>query len=93
MSEREAQTLVGVEGEVKWFDSRKGFGFIVGPEGQDVFVHYSVIDGSGYRSLRDGTTVEYDAERTEKGWKASRVVCHGTVEVADRQAKRRTPES
>ena len=93
MSERTMQTLVGVEGEVKWFDSRKGFGFIVGPEGQDIFVHYSVIDGSGYRSLRDGTTVEYDAERSDKGWKAKRVVCHATIDVADQRSQRRAPKA
>jgi cold shock CspA family protein len=46
--------LEGVEGEVKWFDPRKGFGFIVGPEGQDIFVHFSVIQGEGFRVLRDG---------------------------------------
>jgi len=89
MSEHTTQTLAGVEGEVKWFDSRKGFGFIVGPQGQDVFVHYSVIDGSGYRSLRDGSTVEYDADRTDKGWKATRVVCHGTIEAVDQASQRR----
>ena len=79
------ERLEGAEGEVKWFDSRKGFGFLVGPEGQDIFVHYSVIDGAGYRSLRDGTTVEYNAEKTDKGWKASKVVCHTTVESASPQ--------
>ena len=89
MSEQPTQTLVGVEGEVKWFDARKGFGFIIGPEGQDVFVHYSVIDGTGYRSLRDGSAVEYDAEHTGKGWKATRVVRHGSVESPQRSTARR----
>ena len=93
MSERTTQELVGVEGEVKWFDARKGFGFLVSPEGQDVFVHYSVIDGSGYRSLRDGTTVEYDAEKTDKGWKATRVVCHTHVEAPPQHAPRRATDS
>ncbi|MDB5354004.1 MAG: cspLA, partial [Phycisphaerales bacterium] len=41
-------------GQVKWFDSKKGFGFILGPQGQDVFVHFSSIDGDGFRSLKDG---------------------------------------
>ena len=40
-------------GTVKWFDSKKGFGFIVGPEGKDVFVHFTRIEGDGFRSLRD----------------------------------------
>ncbi len=93
MSERASQPLVGVEGEVKWFDSRKGFGFLVGPEGQDIFVHYSVIDGSGYRSLRDGTTVEYDAEQTDKGWKASRVVCHTSVETPSEPSASPSPDA
>ena len=41
-----------VQGQVKWFDPKKGFGFILGPEGQDVFVHYSQIKGDGFRTLR-----------------------------------------
>jgi CspA family cold shock protein len=63
-----------LEGPVKWFDPRKGFGFIIGPEGQDVFVHYSVIEGEGFKALRDGSHVVYDAVRTDKGWKATRVL-------------------
>jgi CspA family cold shock protein len=59
---------------VKWFDPRKGFGFIIGPEGQDIFAHYTVIEGDGFRVLRDGCKVRYDAERTDRGWKALRVV-------------------
>jgi CspA family cold shock protein len=47
-------------GNVKWFDSKKGFGFIIGPEGKDVFVHFSSIEGDGFRSLKDGETVEYE---------------------------------
>lgn len=66
--------LTGVEGVVKWFDSRKGFGFVVGPEGQDIFVHFTVIEGDGFRALRDGSTVIYDAAKSDKGWKATRVV-------------------
>jgi CspA family cold shock protein len=63
--------LEAVEGKVKWFDPRKGFGFLVGPEGQDIFVHYSIIQGDGFRVLKDGSTVQYDAEKTDKGWKAT----------------------
>jgi cold shock protein len=73
MSDTE-QRLDQIDGVVKWFDQRKGFGFIVGPEGQDIFTHYSVIEGDGFRVLLDGTTVRYDAVKTDKGWKATRVV-------------------
>ena len=54
-------------GTVKWFDSKKGFGFIVNPDGKDVFVHFSVIDGEGFRSLKDGEHVEYEEMQGEKG--------------------------
>jgi CspA family cold shock protein len=68
------EELHQVEGIVKWFDPRKGFGFIVGPEEQDIFVHYSQIEGDGFRVLKDGCKVDYDAEKTERGWHATRVV-------------------
>jgi cold shock protein len=60
-------------GPVKWFDSKKGFGFIVGPSGQDVFVHFSSIDGDGFRALRDGETVEYELNSGTKGFSAAHV--------------------
>jgi CspA family cold shock protein len=60
-------------GSVKWFDSKKGFGFIVGPAGQDVFVHFSSIEGDGFRSLRDGELVEYELIEGEKGLSAQHV--------------------
>lgn len=81
MSERSADALVGHEGEVKWFDAKKGFGFIIGPDEQDIFVHFSVIQGGGYRVLRDGAVVDYDAERTDKGWRATRVERRESIEV------------
>ncbi len=73
MSEHGPDQITGAAGVVKWFDSKKGFGFIIGPEGQDIFVHFTVIQGEGFRVLRDGSTVGYDAVRSDKGWKATRV--------------------
>ena len=60
-------------GTVKWFDSKKGFGFIINAEGKDVFVHFSSIEGEGFRSLRDGETVEYEPITGEKGLSAKNV--------------------
>jgi cold shock protein len=60
-------------GQVKWFDPKKGFGFINGPDGQDVFVHYSQIAGDGFKSLRDGEDVEYVLTQGEKGYQAREV--------------------
>lgn len=90
MSDRETPgRLEGVDGQVKWFDPRKGFGFIVGPEGQDIFVHFSCIEGEGFRVLKDGADVNYDAEETDKGWKATRVqLAEPTVVVPKRQYTR-----
>ncbi len=61
------------DGNVKWFDTKKGYGFIIGPEGSDVFVHYSSIDGDGFRSLREGQHVEYELATTDKGLAATHV--------------------
>lgn len=60
-------------GNVKWFDVKKGFGFIVGPEGQDVFVHFSSIVGDGFKTLKDGEPVEYELQEGEKGYHARSV--------------------
>lgn len=91
--EQEGRRLVGLEGVVKWFDPKKGFGFIVGPEGQDIFAHFSVIEGEGFRILRDGSNVQYDAVLGGKGWHATRVVRLDPVEVsvAGRRSYSRTP--
>ncbi len=74
MSDENSAELVGVEGVVKWFDPRKGFGFIVGPEGQDIFAHFTRIEGDGFKVLKDGSKVVYDAVKGDKGWHATRVV-------------------
>lgn len=88
-----ADQLVNVEGVVKWFDPKKGFGFIVGPDGQDIFAHYTKIEGDGFRVLKDGSKVRYDAQRGDKGWNASKIVRIDDPEVdtTARKAYSRTP--
>ena len=61
-------------GKVKWFDPKKGYGFIIGEQGQDVFVHYTSIAGNGFRVLKDGEEVNYDLVKGEKGFQARNVV-------------------
>ncbi len=61
-------------GRVKWFDPKKGYGFIEAEDGSgDVFVHYSDIVGKGYRTLREGERVRFEVVQSEKGPKAIRV--------------------
>ena len=62
-----------LNGSVKWFDAKKGFGFIVGPQGEDVFVHFSSIESDGFRALKDGEPVEYELVSGEKGLSAKAV--------------------
>ena len=62
-----------VQGTVKWFNSEKGYGFISREDGSDVFVHYSEIDGAGYRSLNEGDAVEFEVTQGKKGLQASKV--------------------
>lgn len=60
-------------GTVKWFNAAKGFGFIQRESGEDVFVHYSAIQMSGYRSLDEGAQVEFSVRKGPKGWQAEDV--------------------
>lgn len=60
-------------GKVKWFNSAKGYGFITGDDGTEVFVHFSAINGDGYKSLDDGQAVSYDVNEGEKGPQAVNV--------------------
>ena len=62
------------KGKVKWFNNAKGYGFIAQDNGDDVFVHYSVIQQDGYRSLNAGEEVEFDLTNGERGLQASKVV-------------------
>jgi len=61
------------QGTVKWFNAEKGYGFIAREDGDDLFVHYSEIQGNGYRSLDEGATVEFEITQGKKGLQASAV--------------------
>jgi len=60
-------------GTVKWFNGSKGYGFIEREDGEDVFVHYSSIQGDGYRNLEEGQQVEFSVENGPKGLQAANV--------------------
>jgi CspA family cold shock protein len=63
-----------MKGKVKWFNASKGYGFITPEEGADVFVHYSAIQGDGYKSLEEGQAVEFEVTQGAKGPAAANVV-------------------
>jgi CspA family cold shock protein len=63
-----------VSGTVKWFNSEKGYGFIEREDESDVFVHYTAIQGEGFRSLQEGQRVEFSIEESPKGPQAANVV-------------------
>ena len=60
-------------GTVKWFNDAKGYGFISRQNGEDVFVHYSAINSSGFKSLQEGQKVEFEVTKGPKGWQAENV--------------------
>ncbi|HEY5702679.1 MAG TPA: cold-shock protein [Gammaproteobacteria bacterium] len=65
-------------GTVKWFNEAKGYGFIVPSDGSpDVFVHFSVIEGDGFKTLKEGQTVEFESQSSGKGPQATRVTAQG----------------
>lgn len=61
------------QGTVKWFNAEKGFGFIERENGDDVFVHFSAVEGEGFKSLEDGQAVEFDVEEGDRGPQAANV--------------------
>lgn len=69
--------MARTQGTVKWFNAEKGYGFIAQENGEDLFVHYSEIQGSGYRSLEDGAKVEFEITEGRKGKQASAVIVIG----------------
>ena len=73
--------MARLTGNVKWFDAKKGFGFLVGSGGEDVFVHFSSIASDGFRTLKDGEAVRYELVAGEKGLSA-RDVCRVDDSVA-----------
>ena len=62
-----------MKGTVKWFKEKKGYGFITGEDGKDVFVHFSAIQGEGFKTLDEGQAVEYDLTEGQRGMQASNV--------------------
>ena len=63
-----------VKGTVKWFSNQRGYGFLEHEGGEDVFVHYSAVQGEGFKSLEEGDKVEFEIEQGEKGAHAKDVV-------------------
>jgi CspA family cold shock protein len=62
-------------GKIKWFNDQKGFGFIADDKGgEDIFVHFSAVEMEGFKSLKEGQSVQYEAEPSPKGLKATKVV-------------------
>jgi cold shock protein len=78
-------------GTVKWFDRKKGFGFILNDEGQDVFAHFSVIEGEGFRYLKEGETVTYEPAKGVNGLHASKVI--RPAETRSARAARPSPQA
>ena len=74
MSQRET-------GHVKWFNEKKGFGFITSPRGDDIFVHYKDIQGVGFKTLREQEAVTYLVEQGPKGLKAQEVLVMTSAEA------------
>lgn len=66
--------IVALTGTVKWFDAKKGYGFIEREDGDDVFVHFSAIEDEGFKTLEDGESVEFEIVESDRGPQADKVV-------------------
>lgn len=71
---QERRSVVKTKGTVKWFNDRKGFGFIRLDSGEDVFVHYSALQGDGFKTLKEGENVEFEIVQGAKGPQAANVL-------------------
>jgi len=78
------------KGNVKWFSNPKGYGFILMDDGAEVFVHHSLIEGTGYKTLREGEPVEFELVESDKGKQAHKVV---RLEVAGAMASQENSDS
>ena len=76
---------MAVQGKVKWFSNVKGYGFIEQEGGQDVFVHYSSIQGEGYKTLEEGDQVTFEITQGERGPQASNVVREKAVKAEQKK--------
>jgi CspA family cold shock protein len=74
-----------VKGTVKWFDPKKGFGFVLNDDGEDVFIHYTSIEGDGFRCLRNGQVVEYEEIASDKGLQGKDVTILEVEAAAEEQ--------
>jgi CspA family cold shock protein len=81
------------EGKVKWFNAKKGYGFICTSDGTDIFVHYSNISGDGYRTLEEGDQVSFDVAEGDKGLRAENVVLQSTPDSKVASEQKAAPEA
>ena len=75
------------DGTVKWFNPRKGYGFIATTDGRDIFVHYSSISGDGYKTLTEGDPVTFDVVEGDKGLRAENVVAQAATGSASESSE------
>ena len=81
------------DGKVKWFNPRKGYGFIATTDGRDIFVHYSSISGDGYKTLAEGDPVTFDVVEGDKGLRAENVLAQAASESAPESASESAPKN